>query len=173
MLYHTAPLHDAAVPHFQLQHFFQDQIKCVYKAEKELFTVLGDMQQAAIMEELKKAFADYSLQIQAQLLRLEEIFGIMLIEPVPGACESITGMIREMKRSIADARRGNVTRDAILVLSIRKAIYYKIAAYSALEMLADSQGMEEACNLLHLSLEEEKDSDMVLTDIAERRIKNL
>jgi ferritin-like metal-binding protein YciE len=125
------------------------------------------------MEELKKAFTDYSLQVQAQLLRLEEIFGILLIEPGRGGCETISGMISGLKMDLADAGKEKVTRDAILVLSIRKAIYYKIATYSALEMLADSQGMEEASNLLHLSLEEEKDSDMVLTDIAQRRIKNL
>jgi len=111
--------------------------------------------------------------VQAQILRLEEIFGILLIEPGTGPCETVTGLIREMKRMLADGKRGSIARNAALVLSIRKAIYYKMAVYSALEMLAASQGMEETCNLIHLSLEEEKDSDMVLSDIAERRIKNL
>jgi ferritin-like metal-binding protein YciE len=173
MLYHTAPLNDAAVPHLEVQHYFRDQVKCIYKAERELLSFIEEVLSSARTSELKKAIGNYLLQVQAQILRLEEIFGILLINPGMGPCESITGLMRETKRMIRDTVRDSIAKDTAIAFAIRKAIYYKIAAYSAMEMLAESQGMEEPCNLIHISLEEEKDSEMVLSDIAERRIKNL
>jgi ferritin-like metal-binding protein YciE len=170
MLHHTAPLHASAVPHLQLCRLLSEQLSCIYRAEKQLFLILSGIQSSVNMVELKGLITDYTLQGQKQMIRLEEIFGLMLIPQGKASCDAMEGLVREIKRIINDHQSGNITRDTAVLVAIQKAIHYKIATYGSLEQLAASLGMEEVSNLLHLSLEDEKDNELTFADIAGRRV---
>ncbi len=170
MLHNTVLGKTSTLTDSQLSKFFADQLCCLYQAEKELLIPVTRMQQAASMEELKALFAAYSLQLHKQAMRLEEIFNILLISPESGPCDAMLGMIKEIDRTIQQTIEGTITRDAALIIAIQKAAHYKIAAYGSLEQLATSLGMEDVTNLLNQSLQDEKDNDLLFSDIAERRV---
>jgi ferritin-like metal-binding protein YciE len=155
----------------QLCRFFADQLRCIYKAEQGLLGPVTIMQQSASMEDLKKLFAEYLLQLHKQAMRLEDIFSILLINPLAAEpCDAMEGLIKEIDRVIQKTAEGSITRDAALIIAVQKAEHYKIATYGSLEQLATSPGMEEVSNLLNQSLQDEKDHDLLFSDIAERRV---
>ena len=63
-----------------------------------------------------------------------------------------------------------MTRDAGLILAAQKVEHYEIASYGGLAQLAKTLGLEEAKNLLGQTLEEEKSTDLKLSEIAESSI---
>ena len=60
-----------------------------------------------------------------------------------------------------------MTRDAGLIIAAQKVEHYEIASYGGLAALAETLGLYDASDLLHTTLEEEEQTDLDLTDIAE------
>ena len=153
-----------------LSQFFADELRSIYKAEKDLLEPLNILQQSASLPELKELIAQYSQVIHQQAIRLESILNILTIPPEGGTCSAMDGIILEIKHTLEKTTAGSTTRDAAIVIAIQKALHYKIAEYGSMEQLATSMGMEEVTDLLNQSLKEEKDHDLLFSDIAEKRI---
>ena len=66
-----------------------------------------------------------------------------------------------------DTEDGSLTRDAAIISSAQKIEHYEIASYGTLKTLANTLGLTEAAALLEETLEEEKNTDVKLTQIAE------
>lgn len=76
------------------------------------------------------------------------------------------GLTREADTIISETQKGTMSRDAGLILAAQKVEHYEIASYGGLAQLASTLGLEEAKNLLGQTLQEEKDTDERLTQIA-------
>jgi ferritin-like metal-binding protein YciE len=173
MPHHTAPVKDAILPHKQLCDLFVTELSGLYCSEKELMLWLASIHPFVQSGELKGMFGDYTSQLEKQVLRLEEIFGLILVRPSKSHCDTILSLISEMKRSIDRASKSGISRDTAFIMATQKVIHYKVAFYRNMELLASSLGMEEVTNLLHLSAEDEKDISLLFADIAERRMNRL
>jgi ferritin-like metal-binding protein YciE len=57
--------------------------------------------------------------------------------------------------------------DAALISAAQRVEHYEIAAYGTVRTWADLLGENEASNLLEKTLEEEKETDQKLTELAE------
>jgi len=77
------------------------------------------------------------------------------------------GLIKEGKTIINETREGSMTRDAALIIAAQKVEHYEIATYGSLVQLAKTLGKNDAAEILHQTLEEEKQADEKLTEIAE------
>jgi ferritin-like metal-binding protein YciE len=65
-----------------------------------------------------------------------------------------------------DTPKGTAVRDAGLIISGQKIEHYEIAAYGSLVQLAKTMGRNDVAELLQLTLDEEKETDMLLTKLA-------
>jgi ferritin-like metal-binding protein YciE len=61
-------------------------------------------------------------------------------------------------------------RDAGLIASVQKLEHYEIAAYGTAAALAGQLDLREDQQMLHESLEEEKEADAVLTKLAKGEV---
>lgn len=61
-------------------------------------------------------------------------------------------------------------RDAGIISAAQKVEHYEIASYGTLRTFASIMGLTEAAELLEEILEEEKNADMKLTEVAEASI---
>lgn len=147
--------------------FFTDSLKDIYFAEKHILEALPKMQKAATTSELQEAFEDHYLQTQKQLSRLEKVFKLIGEEAEGKKCEAIIGIVKEGETCIKDTEEGSMTRDAGLIIAAQKVEHYEIASYGGLAALAETLGLYDASDLLHTTLEEEEQTDLDLTDIAE------
>ncbi len=154
----------------ELRQFFVDEIKDIYWAEKHLTKALPKMQKAATSEELANAFAAHLEQTQEQVARLEEVFDLLGEKPQAKKCEAMAGIVEEAQTIIDDTDEGTATRDVGLILAAQKVEHYEIATYGGLAQLAKTLDLIEIKNLLGQTLDEEKETDELLTGIAENHI---
>lgn len=153
-----------------LEKFFLDQLKDIYYAEQQLLKALPEMQQAATTEELEDAFEDHLKQTEKQVRRLEKVFKLLGKEPEGKKCEAMDGLVKEAKSIISDTKEGTMTRDAALIIAAQKVEHYEIASYGGLVQLAITMGLDRPAKLLEKTLNEEEQTDRLLTDIAESYI---
>ncbi|MET0299719.1 MAG: ferritin-like domain-containing protein, partial [Flavitalea sp.] len=153
-----------------LQKLFLDSLKDIYYAEKAIAKTLPKMKKAATSEELKAAFDDHLIMTKDQVTRLEEVFSLLEKKASGKKCEAIEGIIKEGLSIIEDTDQGTSTRDVGLILAAQKVEHYEIATYGGLQQLATTLGYDEAAGLLGVTLDEEKQTDQLLTSIAEENI---
>lgn len=153
-----------------LKEFFVEELKDIYYAEKQIAKTLPKMKKAATSTELQKAFDDHLVMTEQHITRLEKVFEVVGEKAKGKTCEAIEGIIKEGEEIISDTDKNTATRDVGLIIAAQKVEHYEIATYGGLAQLAETLGLTEAQNLLHTTLEEEKQTDLLLTGIAEGHV---
>src|SRR5690606_24239138 len=131
---------------------------------------LPEMKNATTTEELEDAFEEHMRQTERHVKRLEKVFHSIGKKPEGKKCEAMDGLLKEAKTIISETEDGSVTRDAALIIAAQKVEHYEIASYGGLVALALTMGLDRAAQLLEKTLQEEEDTDELLTDIAESHI---
>lgn len=149
-----------------LQQLFVDGLKDIYGAEKQLTKALPKLMKAATSDILKQNFEEHTRVTEQQIGRAEQVFQLLGIKAVGKKCEAMDGLTREADSIVASTQKGTMSRDAGLIMATQKVEHYEIASYGSLAQLASTLGLEEAKNLLGQTLQEEKDADERLTQIA-------
>ena len=72
----------------------------------------------------------------------------------------------EEANEVIESTEKNEVRDAALIAAAQKVEHYEIASYGTLATLAEQLGYRKAAKLLKETLEEEKATDIKLTDLA-------
>lgn len=153
-----------------LHEFFMDALKDIYWAEKALVKGLQKMAKNATSEDLKAAFEDHKAVTETQIERLDQVFELMGKKAQAKKCPAMQGLLEETNETIEETEDDTYTRDCALIVSAQKAEHYEIAAYGSLVTLARAMGHAEAADLLQETLDEEKETDELLTQIAEGHI---
>lgn len=140
-----------------LQELFEHELEDIYHAEHELLDALEELASQTEHEEITQAFQEHREQTQEHVERLEQVFEMIGEPPEQEECEGIQGLIQEHEEFLEqdpDQEILNVHN----VTAAEKTEHYEIAAYGNLAFLADRLGMDEAGDLLHENLEEEKET---------------
>ena len=150
-----------------LKSFFEDELKDIYWAEKNIVKTLPKMKKAATSTQLQQAFEEHLQQTQTHVERLEQAFEILGKKAQAKKCDAMAGIIEEGKGIIEETEKGTATRDVGLILAAQKVEHYEISTYGGLAQLATTLGLEDVAELLKQTLEEERQTDVLLTEIAE------
>ncbi len=153
-----------------LKEFFIDELKDIYWAEKHIVKTLPKMQKAATSTELKDAFAEHLEVTKTHVTRLEQAFEALGKKAQAKKCDAMEGITKEGEGIIEETEAGTSTRDVGLILAAQKVEHYEISTYGGLAQLATTLGLDEVADLLNQTLEEEKEADTTLTEIAENSI---
>ena len=153
-----------------LLELFKDQLKDIYWTEKHLLKALPKMQKAATTEELKTAIETHVGQTEEQVGRLEQIFELLEEKAQAKKCDGMAGLVAEGETVISETEAGSATRDVGIIISAQKVEHYEIAAYGGLATLAKTMNREDIAEILAETLAEEKETDQLLTEIAEGSI---
>ena len=153
-----------------LKEFFVEELQDIYYAEKQIAKTLPKMKKAATSEELKQAFESHKEMTLQQIERLEQVFELLGKKAKGKTCEAIEGIIKEGEGIIADTEKSTATRDVGLIFAAQKVEHYEIATYGGLAQLAETLNLTEISGILHTTLEEEKQTDVLLTTIAENHV---
>jgi ferritin-like metal-binding protein YciE len=149
-----------------LRELFIDELKDIYGAEKQLTKALPKMRKAATSEELANAFEEHLAVTQGQIERIEEVFELLEETPRAKKCEAMEGLIKEAQNLISDMPKGSMALDAGLIIAGQKVEHYEIATYGSLVQLAKTMGENEVADVLQETLDEEKEADQLLTELA-------
>jgi ferritin-like metal-binding protein YciE len=149
-----------------LDDLFLDTLKDIYFAEKQILKALPKMARASQSEDGKAAFLKHKEQTEGQIERLQQVFEL-IGKPARGkTCEAIQGIIAEGEEIIEDYK-GSVALDAGLISSAQAVEHYEIARYGSLKSWAAQLGLKDAIPLLDANLQEELETDALLTQMGE------
>jgi len=156
--------------HSKLDSFFVTMLSEIYWSEKNLVDVLTTMANAASEDELREAFQKHKTQTQTHVTRLDKVFSLLGIpaEPIPSI--GLQGLFDEGWQVIDETEEGTAQRDVALIIAAQKVEHYEISCYGSLVNLARTLGQKEVADLLAATLQEEKETDALLTIIAESHI---
>ena len=153
----------------ELKDLFLDTLKDIYFAEKKILSALPKMAKAAQSSKLKAAFEKHLTETDGQVERLEQVFA-SLDETAKGkTCDAIVGILDEGKEVMSEYK-GMPALDAGLLAAARAVEHYEISRYGTLKTWANELGYSEAVKLLDATLKEEKNTDSVLSQLAEAEV---
>jgi len=152
-----------------LRDLYIDELKDLYSAEKQLVKALPKMAKNATNPDLKKAFTDHLEQTEEHVSRLEQIFESLEASPRGKKCVGMEGLIEEAKEMLEEDAEEDVL-DAGLISKAQHVEHYEMAGYGTVRRFAQILGETEHVELLEQTLNEEKEADQLLTQLADSSI---
>ena len=152
-----------------LMDLYVDELKDVYNAEKQILRALPKMAKKASHPELRKAFENHQVMTEEQVKRIETIFDDMKLPKRGKKCKGMEGLLEEGKEMMEEDADPDVM-DAAMISAAQRVEHYEIAAYGTLRTYARQLGLKEHARLLQQTLDEEGETDKLLTKIAEGRV---
>jgi ferritin-like metal-binding protein YciE len=148
-----------------LKELYIDELKDLYSAENQLVKALPKMAKAASSDELREGFEEHLEQTRGHVQRLEEIFKSLGESPKGKKCMGMEGLVKEGSEVMDEDFEGALL-DAALIGAAQRVEHYEIAAYGTVREMATVLGESEQASLLEETLNEEKETDEKLTELA-------
>jgi ferritin-like metal-binding protein YciE len=152
-----------------LKDLYVDVLQDLYDAENQILKALPKMAKAASSPNLQKGFQGHLQQTEGHVERLDQVFEHLGETARRKKCKGIEGLLEEGKELLQSDSDPEVL-DAGLIVAAQKVEHYEIATYGCARTYAEVLGQEEAAELLQQTLDEEKQTDEKLTQIAMSQI---
>lgn len=148
-----------------LQDLFLEELADLQSAEEQLATALPKMISSASNPQLRNALESHLRETTTQLQRIEGIVKRQPRKPKSKTCKAMKGLIEEGNDVIKSKGDASVI-DAGLIAAAQRVEHYEIAAYGCARTYAEVLGDQVAVQALEESLDEEKNADAALNEIA-------
>ena len=152
-----------------LRELYVEELKDLYSAENQILKALPKMMRAASDRDLQRAFSQHEKQTRRQVKRLDRIFRQLGESPRGKKCKGMEGLLEEGQELIQERPEPEVL-DAGLIAAAQRVEHYEIAGYGTVRTYARQLGEEEHASLLQETLDEEGETDKLLTQLAEGSI---
>jgi ferritin-like metal-binding protein YciE len=154
-----------------LDDLFVHELQEAYEAERQIQRALPRMAKAATNPDLRNAFTTHQRETEEHIHRLAHVLGMLGVLVEGKACDGVIALIEESDKLIESIEEAEVL-DAALISAAQKLEHYEIATYGCLSTYAEMLGYDQANRLLGQTLDEEENTDMRLTELAEAVINH-
>ena len=148
-----------------LQELFVEQLRDLYDGEDQIIETLPKLIDKANSPELKSALQEHLDITRRQKDRLEQIFNSLGQKASGETCKGMKGIISEGDSLISDAEDPAVL-DASIIAAAQRVEHYEIAGYGTVRTYAQQLGKQSFATALEQILQEEKDADLKLSQLA-------
>jgi ferritin-like metal-binding protein YciE len=148
-----------------LEQLFLQELRDLYDAEDQITEALPKMIEAAHYPELKNALQEHLDVTRTQIQRLDQVFNILGEDASGQTCKGMKGVIKEGDEIISQGG-DNATVDAGIISAAQRVEHYEMAGYGTVRTYAELLGQQQIAQLLQQTLDEEKEADETLTEIA-------
>jgi ferritin-like metal-binding protein YciE len=150
-----------------LKQLYIDELKDLYNAENQLVKALPKLAKGAQSNELRRGFEQHLEQTKGHVERLEQIFEILGESPKGKKCKGMEGLIEEGSEVMDEDYEDSVL-DAALIGAAQRVEHYEIAGYGTVRSMAELLGESDQVSLLEETLQEEKETNEKLTELAKQ-----
>jgi ferritin-like metal-binding protein YciE len=161
---------DSTTLNSALQVFFVTALQELYWSEVNMRNSLVTMAQETTHAELRQAFQRHAEQTETHAAILENVFALLGLPAQTKTSVGLQGLFDEGWQVIDEIERNTAQRDVALIIAAQKVEHYEIACYGSLITLAKTLGHNEIVQLFEPVLQDEKETDALLTSIAEAGI---
>ena len=152
-----------------LEDLFLETLKDIYYAERKILVALPKMAKAVKSEQLRAAFEKHVGETEGQVERLQLVFKMLKQQPKGKTCPAILGLVEEGEE-VMEEFEDSPALDAGLLSGAQAVEHYEMSRYGTLKQWALQLGMKDAAKLLDQTLQEEKQTDVALTTLAEAAV---
>jgi ferritin-like metal-binding protein YciE len=152
-----------------LKDLYVHELKDLFSAEKQILKALPKMAKAASNKELVAGFQQHLEQTKGHAERLEQILTSHKQTTRGPKCKGMEGVIAEGAEMIEEEADVEV-KDAGLIAAAQRVEHYEMAGYGTARTYAELLGDKEGAKLLALTLEEEKQTDQKLSQVAQSAV---
>ena len=152
-----------------MEDLFDHTLRDIYYAEKQIVKTLPKLAKKAQSSALKEAFESHRQQTEGHIERLEQVFKMIGKAARGTECKAIEGILAEGDE-VGEEFAGTKALDAGVIAAAQAVEHYEMARYGALVTWAEELEMDDAAELLRQTLQEERETDELLSDLAETEI---
>lgn len=152
--------------HQTFEDLYFCQLKDLYDAEHQLLEAIPKMIHESHSPELKDGLSDHLKETKLHVKRLESIFSRHNLKPEKETCKAMKGLISECNSEMKDWKDINSVKDAVIIASAQRMEHYEMAGYGTAKCFAQTLGFSDDVGILEKTLDEEKNADQSLNDIA-------
>lgn len=153
-----------------LKNIFLDELADMYDSERRIVKALPNVIKAATCHQLQDALQHHLEETEGHVQEIEKVFAAFDEKPRAKKCPAMTGILEEGERILAENKKSPVINAAI-ISACQKVEHYEIASYGTLRTWAETLGNEEAAEILEEILDQEKNADETLSEIAAEKNK--
>jgi ferritin-like metal-binding protein YciE len=154
------------MPINSLRELYVQQLRDLYDAENQLVRALPKMAEASNSDDLRQGFEEHLEQTKDHVQRLEMIFEELGEKAKGEKCKGMEGLVKEGSEVLDEDMQEDV-KDAAIIAAAQRVEHYEISGYGTVRTFANLLGEGEAVSLLQKTLDEEKETDAKLTQLAE------
>jgi ferritin-like metal-binding protein YciE len=148
-----------------------DELSDLYSAEKQMLEALPKMAKAACSDNLRAAFEDHLKVTEGQVARLDSIFSELSEKPKRKKCKAMEGLVAEGAEIIKKKGVPEI-KDVALIGAAQRVEHYEMAAYGTSRAIAEILELSSIADLLQQTLDEERDADSQLNNLALTQIND-
>lgn len=150
-----------------LRQLYVSELRDLYNAETQLVKALPKMAKASTNAELRQGFEEHLRQTSEHVSRLEQIFEMLGEKPTGKKCRGMEGLVKEGGETLREDYQDAVM-DAAIIGAAQRVEHYEIAGYGTVRAFAELLGENDHVSLIEQTLQEEKQTDEKLTQLAGR-----
>jgi ferritin-like metal-binding protein YciE len=151
-----------------LHELFVEELQDLYSAENQIVEALPDMIEEASSPQLKQALQQHLEETRNQVRRLDQIFSQLPdVDKDEKTCKGMKGIIKD-SQDLLDMDAEPEVLDAGMIAGAQRVEHYEIAGYGTVRTYADLLGRKDWAQLLEQTLQEEKNADQKLNQLAGR-----
>jgi ferritin-like metal-binding protein YciE len=154
----------------EVRELLAEELKDAYSAEKQALRCMQKTLKMVSAPALRESIQMHIEQTQVQIERVEQAMEKLEVRPGRKVCEAMRGLVEEATHEIGEQDGKGPILDLVIVASMQRIEHYEIAAYGTDIALAKALGEQELVKLLSLTLEEEKQTDLKLTEVTEQHV---
>jgi ferritin-like metal-binding protein YciE len=154
----------------EVRELLTEELKDAYSAEKQALRCMQRAVRKASAEALREGIQMHIEQTQVQIERVEQAMEQLEAKPGRKVCEAMRGLVEEAQHEIEQQDEKGPILDLVIVAGMQRIEHYEIAAYGTDVALAEALGEKQVAKLLSETLDEEKQTDLKLTEVTQKAI---
>ena len=154
----------------EVRELLTEQLKDAYSAERQALKCMQKVLKKGSSPMLREGIELHIEQTQTQIERIEQAMEKMEVPRGRKVCEAMRGLVEEAQHEVDEQDGKGPILDLVIVAGLQRIEHYEIAAYGTALALARAIGEEDVAGLLSETLEEEKMTDMKLTEVTKQSI---
>ena len=152
-----------------LRDLLVEELRDLYHADKQLLKAFPRLAKGAAGGDVQKLCEEGVDYTEERIRRIEQAFEMLGMPARGKTCHAMAGLIEEAMETL-DEDFSDAVRDAALLANIQRISHYGIAGYGTVCAFAKAIGEEDMAGLLAKSLDEKKDADQEMTELAKSEI---
>ena len=145
------------------------ELKEIYSAERQLTRALPKLQKQIASERLREMLNKRRNQGTALIEQLDEIFEEMEVSKGRVKNVAAEGLLEDMNQHVEEIKEEKLL-DPVLLASLQKVEHYCIAAWGTAASMGRLMGQQAVVETMEKVLEEGKQFDNDLTELAEQEV---